>query len=209
MNKFYEVKEREFCDRGEALSKQLQILLDLKKILDEHCRRRQQRRCSSPNHGAFLDRLKSSSLSGKKLCLPICRSRNMSSYSNCAIAADRASATDESLSDSSEFPAISEDVISALERNGISFVGSARSKAKKGTKPKAATMRIDIPATTPGRTISAITSIVWEDLVNGGRKEGDYGGDYISRKKIQCAEKMLRGAFVELYRGLGLLKTYR
>lgn len=106
-------------------------------------------------------------------------------------------------------PAISEEVISALERNGISFVGSARSKAKKGAKPKAATMRIDIPATTPGKTISAITSMVWEDLVNGARKEGECGGDYISRKKIQCAEKMIRGAFVELYRGLGLLKNYR
>ncbi|PKU87208.1 Phosphate transporter PHO1 [Dendrobium catenatum] len=169
VNKFYETKEREFCERGEALNKQLQILLDLKKILDEHFRRRQHRRCSSPN---------------------------------------RTSETDVPVSDSSTSPAISEEVISALEKNGISFVGSARSKAKKGAKPKAATMRIDIPATTPGKTISAITSMVWEDLVNGARKEGECGGDYISRKKIQCAEKMIRGAFIELYRGLGLLKNY-
>lgn len=67
-------------------------------------------------------------------------------------------------------------------------------------------MRIDIPATTPTRTIAAVTSMLWEDLVNNPKKGG---GEYINRKKIQCAEKMIRGAFVELYKGLGLLKTYR
>ncbi|KAJ9700746.1 hypothetical protein PVL29_006188 [Vitis rotundifolia] len=96
-------------------------------------------------------------------------------------------------------------VISALERNGVNFIGSeVRSKTKNG-KPKMS-MRIDIPATTPTRTISAVTSMLWEDLVNNPKKDG--AGDFINRKKIQCAEKMIRGAFVELYRGLGLLKTY-
>lgn len=99
-----------------------------------------------------------------------------------------------------------DDVIAALERNGINFVNSAtRSKMKNG-KPKMA-MRIDIPATTPARAISTLTSMLWEDLVNNPKKEGQ--GDFINKKKIQCAEKMIRGAFVELYRGLGLLKNYR
>lgn len=98
-------------------------------------------------------------------------------------------------------------MISALEKNGINLLGAAtRGKTKKG-KPKMA-MRIDIPATTPTRTITAVTSMLWEDLVNNPKKEGG-PSDYINRKKIQCAEKMIRGAFVELYRGLGLLKTYR
>ena len=100
-----------------------------------------------------------------------------------------------------------DEVIASLERNGVNFINSAaaRAKTKKG-KPKMA-MRIDIPATTPTRTISAVTSILWEDIVNNPKKEGQ--GDFINRKKIQCAEKMIRSAFVELYRGLGLLKTYR
>jgi hypothetical protein len=99
-----------------------------------------------------------------------------------------------------------DEIIAALEKNGINFINSAtRTKTKKG-KPKMA-MRIDIPATTPTRTITAVTSMLWEDLVNNPKKEG--AGDFINRKKIQCAEKMIRGAFVELYRGLGLLKTYR
>lgn len=125
--------------------------------------------------------------------------------SDLVMLAESAAATDPS----SERSLVADEVIAALERNGLSFIGSSKTKAKKGEKPRAAAMRIDIPATTPGRTILAVTSIIWEDLVNGARRDGSGGGDPINRKKIQCAEKMIRGAFVELYRGLGLLKTYR
>ncbi|KAK6265619.1 hypothetical protein QUC31_016456 [Theobroma cacao] len=109
------------------------------------------------------------------------------------------------LNDSSTETSQTDEVIAALERNGVNFINSAtRAKTKKGM-PKMA-MRIDIPATTPTRTITAVTSMLWEDLVNNPKKEGPT--DFINRKKIQCAEKMIRSAFVELYRGLGLLKTY-
>lgn len=98
-----------------------------------------------------------------------------------------------------------DEVIAALEKNGLNFIGAAtRSKTKKG-KPKMA-LRIDIPVTTPARTISAVTSTLWEDIANTPSKNSPR--EMINRKKIQCAEKMIRGAFVELYRGLGLLKTY-
>ena len=76
-----------------------------------------------------------------------------------------------------------------------------RTKTKKG-KPKMA-MRIDVPATNPTRAITAITSMLWEDLVKNPT------GDLVHKRKLQCAEKMIRGAFVELYKGFGLLKTYR
>ncbi|CAM8896194.1 unnamed protein product [Rhodiola kirilowii] len=98
-----------------------------------------------------------------------------------------------------------DEVITALARNGINFVGSEAAR-KKGMWARTTSMRIDIPATTPSRTISAMTSMLWEDLVNNPKKE--VPGESINKKKIQCAEKMIRGAFVELYRGLGLLKTY-
>lgn len=105
-----------------------------------------------------------------------------------------------------------EAIIETLERNGVSFVGlrMAKGKVKKlgaGNKLRAApSLRIDIPPTTPARAIS----MVWEDLVNSSRKESSGGGgDYVNRKKLQRAEKMIREAFVQLYRGLGLLKTYR
>ncbi|XP_022760315.1 phosphate transporter PHO1-like isoform X2 [Durio zibethinus] len=110
------------------------------------------------------------------------------------------------LNDNSTEISQTDEVIAALEKNGVNFINSAasRGKTKKG-KPKMA-MRIDIPATTATRTITAVTSMLWEDLVNNPMKEGP--GDFINRKKIQCAEKMIRSAFVELFRGLGLLKTY-
>ena len=114
--------------------------------------------------------------------------------------------TQSEFSDTPTETSQTDDVIAALEKNGINFINSAtRSKTKMG-KPKM-TMRINIPATTPARTIAAVTSMLWEDLVNNPKKESP--GDCINRKKIQCAEKMIRGAFVELYRGLGLLKRYR
>ncbi|KAB2061915.1 hypothetical protein ES319_A10G118700v1 [Gossypium barbadense] len=180
VNQFYKTKESEFLERGEILNKQLQILLDLKQIVGDRQRRRKS------NAGGLLHR-SSASFS----------STNSNSFSE----------NPAELNDSSTEMSQTDEVIAALERNGVNFMNSASSRAmmtKKG-KPKVA-MRIDIPATTPARTISAVTSMLWEDLVNQPKKEGS--GDFINRKKIQCAEKMIRSAFVELYRGLGLLKTY-
>ncbi|KAI9070810.1 hypothetical protein K1719_047227 [Acacia pycnantha] len=94
-----------------------------------------------------------------------------------------------------------DEVINALERRGVSFVTKTKKK-----KPKMA-MGIDIPATTPTRAITAITRRLWEDLVTNPTKEGSV--EYINKRKIQCAEKMIRKAFVELYKALGLLNTYR
>lgn len=177
VNKFYEARETEFLERGEILNKQLQILLDLKQVLSGR-----RRKLSSRSSSGFLSRSYSSS------------TRN-SDFSE----------TQSEFSDTPTETSQTDDVIAALEKNGINFINSAtRSKTKKG-KPKMA-MRIDIPATTPTRTITAVTSMLWEDMVNNPKKESP--GDLINRKKIQCAEKMIRGAFVELYRGLGLLKRY-
>ncbi|KAJ4956106.1 hypothetical protein NE237_012889 [Protea cynaroides] len=101
-------------------------------------------------------------------------------------------------------PPSPDDSISATERNGVNLIGAAmRTKSKKG-KPKIAMTA----ATTTTRTITAITTMLWEDIVNSPKKESPGAGDHINRKKILCAEKMIRGAFVELYKGLGLLKTY-
>ncbi|KAL9670164.1 hypothetical protein QQ045_007715 [Rhodiola kirilowii] len=166
VNHFYTSKEKEFVQRGDILNKQLQILLDLKRVLH--------------------DRKKSSS----------CRSLN--SRSSFASLSD--------FSESGDDLSGTEEVITALGRNGVNFVG-CESATKKGGRTRTTSMRIDIPATTPTRTISAVTSMLWEDLVNNPKKEGPVES-IINKKKIQCAEKMIRGAFVELYRGLSLLKTY-
>ncbi|XP_026401036.1 phosphate transporter PHO1-like [Papaver somniferum] len=169
VNQFYKIKEKEFLERGEALNKQLETLLDLKQILSERRRK---------NH---LLRLETGSLARSNSSSV----RSASDYSESGTEMDETSPTNED------------------GKNGVnSFTGGTRTKTKKTRSG----LRIDIPATNPTRTISAVTSKLWEDLVNNPKKEGH--GDSVNRKKIQCAEKMIRGAFVELYRGLGLLKTY-
>ncbi|KAH0641255.1 hypothetical protein KY285_037841 [Solanum tuberosum] len=184
VNEFYKTKESEFLERGDILNKQLQILLDLKQVLSD--RRRKTLESRSGSGTGFFSRSHSSS------------GRN-SDFSE--------TPSDCGSPRGTETISQTEEVIAALEKNGINFVNSAstRAKTKRGGKPKVA-MRIDIPATTPTRTIAAVTSMLWEDLVNNPKKDGPR--EYINKKKIQCAEKMIRGAFVELYRGLGLLKTY-
>lgn len=66
VNNFYKAKEAEFCERAEILYKQLQILIDLKAILDEHRRRlrRHQQRLSADNSELFARLSSSSSFSG-------------------------------------------------------------------------------------------------------------------------------------------------
>ncbi|KAK1435404.1 hypothetical protein QVD17_01167 [Tagetes erecta] len=174
VNQFYMNKESEFLERGDMLNKQLQILLDLQQVVD--CRRRSNS-FNSTASSTFLP-----------------------SYSS-GRTSDSETASEYSERDGGETQ--TDEVISALEKNGLNVVGAAtRAKTKDG-KPKMS-MRINIPATTPTRTITAVTSMLWEDLVNNPKKNNQY----VNRKKLQCAEKMIRGAFVELYRGLGLLKTY-
>ncbi|OWM85777.1 hypothetical protein CDL15_Pgr023710 [Punica granatum] len=189
VDEFYKLREGEFLERGQLLNNQLQILLDLKQILIH--RRKERSSFKSTN-------------SSESLHSPWPPSSRNSDFSAPDSPAELPATP--TLTAASE----TDEVIAALERNGLSFVGVAtRSKAKaagnNGKPPKTA-MRIEIPATTPTRTITAVTSALWEDLVNNPRKDGP--ADFINRKKIQYAEKMIRGAFVELYRGLGLLKTY-
>jgi hypothetical protein len=117
-----------------------------------------------------------------------------------------------------EGAAVADEVMVALERNGVSFVGlpgkkDAKKDGSRGRGAAAAaalqlpsTVRIDIPATNPGRTALK----VWEELVNVLRKDGaDPAAAFVHRKKIQHAEKNIRDAFMALYRGLELLKKFR
>ena len=76
-------------------------------------------------------------------------------------------------------------------------------------------LKISIPPTNPSRTIAALTDILWDELAAqpGSKKcsnpDGSAGRQGVSKTKLRRAEKMIRGAFVELYKGLGYLATYR
>ncbi|KAF3967322.1 hypothetical protein ACB098_02G089100 [Castanea mollissima] len=117
---------------------------------------------------------------------------------------DRSSSFSESSIELAESPQMSEaeEVRAALERHGVYFMDSGtRTKTKNG-KPKMA-MKIDSSANAP----RSVTSILYEDLMNNLKKESS-GEFVINPKKVQCFEKKIRGAFMELYKVLGLLKTY-
>lgn len=60
VNQFYITKEREFLETGEALKKQLQILVDLKQFLDES-----RRKCLPAKSNSSI---RSSDFSGMSLC---------------------------------------------------------------------------------------------------------------------------------------------
>jgi len=75
-------------------------------------------------------------------------------------------------------------------------------------------LKITIPLTTPSRTISALTDILWDELASSQSSkkcdpDGGVGKQSINKTKLRHAEKMIKRAFVELYKGLGYLATYR
>ncbi|KAK6134054.1 hypothetical protein DH2020_032199 [Rehmannia glutinosa] len=89
--------------------------------------------------------------------------------------------------------------------------GKMRSLSGRIINYRGKSLRIHIPLTNPTRTFSAISYLLWDDLTNQSSKKCGTEGNklHINRKKLHHAEKMIKGAFLELYKGLGYLKTYR
>ena len=74
-------------------------------------------------------------------------------------------------------------------------------------------LKIKISLTNPSRKFSAISYFIKEDLINqsSSKKRGPDGVNKlrISKKTLNHAEKMIKGALTELYKGLNYLKAYR
>lgn len=72
-------------------------------------------------------------------------------------------------------------------------------------------VRINIHLTTRSRTFSAISYLLREDLINQSSQKCGPEGDklHLNKAKLHQAEKMIRGGFIELYKGLGYLEVYR
>ncbi|KAF8407882.1 hypothetical protein HHK36_007020 [Tetracentron sinense] len=195
VNQFYKDKEKEFMERGESLKKQMEILIELKTAL------KQKRGKSTTSQDSKED----SSIS-------------------CTISCE-----EETIEDITDNEQVQDNSVGEFEKSGVQFSDSLRSdEMGKSMKMKredgkmrrtlsdrvincqGKNVRINIPLTTPSRTFSAITYLVWEDMVNQSRKCSSEGNKlHINKSKLHHAEKMIRGAFTELYKGLGYLKTYR
>ncbi|OAY47383.1 phosphate transporter PHO1 homolog 1 [Manihot esculenta] len=193
VNQFYKTKEKEFLERGESLKKQIDILTELKAAF------KQQR-----GKGASAqDSKEDASIS-------------------CTITCE-----EDSVKDRTEEDQVQESSTDDVEKNeGLDSprldemeksMRMKREENKLGTLSgrvfnfQGKNLKINIPLTTPSRTFSAISYLVWEDLVNQSSKKCNPEGKrlHINKAKLNHAEKMIKGAFVELYKGLSYLKTYR
>ncbi|KAG6654017.1 phosphate transporter PHO1 homolog 1-like [Carya illinoinensis] len=192
VNEFYKAREKEFLDRGESSKEQIGFLLEVKKT-------------ALQQRGKGVIASEDSSIS-------------------CTISSD-----EESVKDRTEEEQLQDNGADDTEKNDVPFTDSPRSddmgksmRMKKEDEKmrtlsgpvincQGKNLRINIPLTTPSRTFSAISYLVWEDLVNpSSRKCGPEGSKlHLNRTTLHHAEKMIRGAFVELYKGLGYLKSYR
>ncbi|XP_051148272.1 phosphate transporter PHO1 homolog 1 isoform X2 [Andrographis paniculata] len=181
VNQFYKTKEKEFLERGESLDKQMQILTELKMALQKKCEKGSSSSSSKDEE----------SISGTISC-------------------------------EQEQEQEQENLVEEYNKDEMKVLESPKSgeaaKARKKVDGKMTSfsggivncqgknLRINIPLTNPTRTFSAITYLLWDDMVNNQSSSNKL---HISKTKLHHAEKMIKGASVELYKGLGYLQTYR
>ncbi|XP_010936777.1 phosphate transporter PHO1-3 [Elaeis guineensis] len=190
VNQFYKGKEKEFVERGESLNTQIGILLELKAAL-----KRRRERGTLGN-----DSKEDPSIS-------------------CSITSE-----EESIRGTIDQDPPQEISTGELEKCEVQFPASPQRPDDPGNLEKARreeeklrsfsgrvidcqgkSLKIKIPLTTPSRTISALA-----DLLSQSKKGGPEGGKFsINKTKLHHAEKMIKGAFIEIYKGLGYLGTYR
>ncbi|CAO2209239.1 unnamed protein product [Urochloa humidicola] len=195
VNQFYKGKEAEFLERGASLRRQMDILAGLKVAARE-------------------DGSTTTNTSSSVGC-----SEDESTRYAMTSAADTDQLSEQETSTPTTDHPVQEDQEQDLE--GSRTFGRpppapepeptslGRSVSGCGRK----SLKINIPLTNPSRTIAALTDILWDELAaQSGSKKCNPDGKHsqsISKTKLRHAEKMIRGAFVELYKGLGYLATYR
>lgn len=214
VNQFYRAKEKEFLERGDSLLKQMEILTELKAAV------KQQQRAK----GTFPQdkEREEDSISGTISCGTKHLLKKIESLTRVVhyhLSNSLLFVTDDESIKYTD-PG-SENVSEELDKSSESPKSGEAERPMRMKKVKSVSncvikcqgknLRIKIPLTNPARTFSAISYLLWDDLVNQPSKKCGPEGNklHINKKKLHHAEKMIRGAFVELYKGLGYLKTYR
>lgn len=89
--------------------------------------------------------------------------------------------------------------------------GKLRTLSGHLVSSKGKNVKINIPLTTPSQTLSEISYLVMEDLFNQSSKKSNLenGVLNLNKTRLHHAEKMIKGGFIELYKGLGYLNDYR
>ncbi|KAE9614529.1 putative SPX domain-containing protein [Lupinus albus] len=206
VNKFYRTKEKEFMERGESLKKQMDILHELKFAFME-----KQSRGNSSNDNKENQSISFTFSSEEDSVRRILqtkedsvRSREMKEQmqDNCT---DDLEKNEVPFSDSPR----PEEAIKSMQMKGEDW--KLRTPSCRIVNCQGKNVRINIPLTTMSRAFSAISYLVKEDLLNqSSRKCGPESGKvHLNKTKLHHAEKIIKGGFVELYKGLGYLKVYR
>lgn len=105
-----------------------------------------------------------------------------------------------------EFPGELGQSMRMSQENGPKML---RSLSSRSFNCQGKSLRINIPLTNPTRTLSAISNLLFEDLVNQSSKKVEGNKLQVNKTSLHHAEKMIRGAFIELYKALRYLETYR
>lgn len=188
VNQFYRAKETEFIQKGNSAKKQLNFLIEAQNDL----KRRKETSCQDSNDDPSF----SSHLS--------CAEEELTEKAEQTEQEQGQESSDEHEKNSTESPK-SDETERSLRRIKRDDSGS-RSFSSRVFNCQGKNLTINIPLTTPTRTFSAIGSLVWE---HHSSKKANPRGIHINKTNLHHAEKMIRGAFIELYRGLTYLKTYR
>ncbi|KAL9246231.1 hypothetical protein vseg_019793 [Gypsophila vaccaria] len=192
VNQFYKIKEKEFVERGDSLRRQLDFLIEMTNELRRKKEASSQGSCDDPSISSHLS----------------CEMELTEKTEQEQSTQDRS--TDEEKNTPKNFTEFTKsDEMETSSRRIKRDNSGSRSFSTKVFNCHGKNLRINIPLTTPTRTISAIGSLVWEDLVSQTSKKGGSRGFHVNKTKLHHAEKMIRGAFIELYKGLSYLKTYR
>ncbi|KAH6807178.1 EXS family protein [Perilla frutescens var. frutescens] len=196
VNQFFRTKEKEFLERGDSLKNQMEILIELKTALI-------QKRGRGPN--SSQESKEDDSVSGTISCDEESIRDSAEAEQGILNSTDEADKLEARLSDSPRSGEVGKPCKLKKEDRKL------RSFSDRTVSCRGKNLRIHIPLTNPTRTFSAISYLLWDDLVNQSSKKCGPEGNklHINKKKLHHAEKMIRGAFIELYKGLGYLKTYR
>ncbi|KAI4368976.1 hypothetical protein MLD38_017473 [Melastoma candidum] len=200
VNQFYRTKEKEFLDRGKTLKQQIDILIELKS--------RQEGSCNGGRGGSVQDceeDISISSISSEEDSIKCGTEQNQLQGSNKA-----EEEADNSEMPFTEFPKVEE--LGNSKRTTLKRQDSkSRSQNGRSFRCQGKNLKLSIPLTTPTRTLSVLSYVVWEDLLNQSSRKLtlDDGNPCISKSRLHSAEKMIRRALIELYKGLGYLDTYR
>ncbi|KAL2347458.1 hypothetical protein Fmac_001458 [Flemingia macrophylla] len=196
VNKFYRTKEKEFMDRGDSLKKQMDILLMLKSTFKE------QQSTAGSSHGSKEDQSISCTFSNEEDSV-----RRIATQEEM----QNTTSTDDVEKNESPFPDSprADELAKSIQMKREE--GKLRTLSGRVISCQGKSLRINIPLTTPSRTFSAISYLLREDLLNqSSRKCGPEGANiHLNRSNLHHAEKMIKGGFIELYKGLGYLKVYR